>query len=322
MGMARDATAATIEVEVRFAGDLVEVTRVPAGSAYAIGTESLVAKAGNERTIGLVTVTMSAATAPPPVPRRRLESRPYQFGGASLAAHLALVGVALALTPPEPVTAPVIEVVTQQRGGTRIKSFSTEAQTVVKAPEPAANASPTAIEQPTEVDTPAPPMAEEFTPSEITGGGLVTEETPKDGDGTSERFDPSNNPAFDTIKSGAYSTVSTGHGAGDDYTPHARNSNLVVITCDRITCLVVGASEKAIPIRKAVEARVADLTDCYKHAAENGGGSVEIDFGIDAAGGVRNFAVGDGDSAGLCVAKILRALHVDGSALDSAASET
>src|SRR5690349_21839009 len=62
MGMRR------VEVVVRFAGDLVDVVRVPAGTAYSIGTTSVLAKSGTEVTVGLVTVSMTDATEADAVP--------------------------------------------------------------------------------------------------------------------------------------------------------------------------------------------------------------------------------------------------------------
>lgn len=310
MGMAReDATGATIEVVVRFAGDLHEVVRVSAGSRYTIGTETVIAKAGTEVQRGLVTVTMTAAGSRRCLPHRLPDARPYVFAGVSLLAHLALVITAL-FTVNEPAPAPIVEPVSQQRGGVRIKKFADDAKTVTPAEHPAAAVSPTTETEPVQRDTPAPAEVREFAPSEITGGGLTEGEGPQDGAGTSERFDPSQDAAFDTIKVGDYSTVSTGEGAGDHYGPQARISNLVVITCDRMTCLVVGG-QKAARIRRAVEERMTELTGCYKDAAENGGGSVEIDFGVDARGAISDLAVGDGDPAGRCVAAILRTLEVD-----------
>lgn len=308
MGMAReDATGATIEVVVRFAGDLYEVVRVSAGSRYTIGTETVIAKAGTEVQHRLVTVTMTAAGSSRRLPHRLPDARPYVFAGASLLAHLALVITAL-FTVNEPAPAPIVEPVSQQRGGVRIKTFADDARTVTPAEQPAAAVSPTTETEQIQRDRPAPAEVREFAPSEITGGGLT--EGPQDGAGTSERFDPSRDAAFDTIKVGDYSTVSTGEGAGDHYRPQARSSNLVVITCDRMTCLVVGG-QKAARIRRAIEERMTELTGCYKDAAENGGGSVEIDFGVDARGAINDLAVGDGDPAGRCVAAILRTLEVD-----------
>ncbi len=194
----------------------------------------------------------------------------------------------------------------------RIKRFSTSPQTTQRVPEPAPSEAPiTADESPEQADqrdTPPPPVVQDFVPSEITGGGLVQETAPKDGDGTS-RFDPSADPAFDSIKVGDYSTVATGRTAGEEYGAEARNSKLVVITCDRASCLVLGG-EKAKRVRTAVQARMTELTDCYKQAAASGGGSVEIDFDVDASGAVKDLAVG-ADPAGLCVAKILRSLEIE-----------
>jgi len=304
MGMRR------VEVVVRFAGDLHEIVEVSAGETVLVGDTPVVAKAGTELTIGLATVTMTAAGEPSHLPRRRIDRRPFGYAVGSLAAQLALVALSLALFPEEPPTAPALEVLDRHPGSARISRVAAVPQTTEQAPEPAPVETPITKEQTpehVERDAPPPPAVDEFVPSEITGGGLT--DGPTDADGTS-RFDPGADPAFDTIKVGAYSTVASGRGAGDDYAPHVRNSSLVVITCDRASCLVLGG-EKAVRVREAVNERLAELTDCYKESAETGGGSVEIDFAVDQAGAIDDFAIGDADPASRCVARILRTLDID-----------
>src|SRR5204863_7210352 len=135
--MGHAGTTATIEVAVRFAGDLVEIARVPAGSTVTVGTRALVACAGAEHTIDLVTVSMTAVTVSKDdrVPRRRVDVRPYIYGAASLATQVALVVTAMLLAT-ETITAPVVEVPRgHDTGGVRIKQFSTDAQTVAKKRE-------------------------------------------------------------------------------------------------------------------------------------------------------------------------------------------
>lgn len=303
-----------VEVVVRFAGDLLDVVELPAGETYWVGMTAVRAVAGTAITLGLATVTVTAAPGDPAlVPRRRIERRPYVYGALSLVAQLAIVIVAFAAADSEPVSAPAIEADRgTQPGATRIKRFAMPSQTIERTADPAPEETPiTADDTPEETverDSPAPQEVQEFVPSEMTGGGLVND-GPKDGDGTS-KFDPAADPAFDSIKTGDYSTVSTGRTAGEGYGPQARNSSLVVITCDRASCLVVGG-EKAVRVRKAVNERLADITDCYKRAAANGGGKVEIDFQVDAAGAVDDLELGDADPAGACVARILRSLQID-----------
>jgi hypothetical protein len=280
------------------------------------------AVAGTQRTVGLATVTVEAARTGKLVPRPALELRPYVYGGLSLAAQLALVIIAFATAKTEPLSAPVVEANGDRHpGAVHIKRFAIPAQTIARTPDPAPLETPiTADDTPehtAETDTPAPPKIRDFEPDEMTGGGLVPE-APKDGDGTS-KFDPDQNPAFDTIRTGDYSTLATGRAAGDGYGPEARNSSLVVITCDRASCLVVGGP-KAVRVRKAVNERIADLTDCYKRAAATGGGKVEIDFHVDSDGTVGDMELEDADPAGACVARILKTLQIDDATADADAS--
>ncbi|HUS32432.1 MAG TPA: hypothetical protein VMZ53_28220 [Kofleriaceae bacterium] len=313
-----------VEVVVRFAGDLLDVIQLPAGETCFVGTTAVRAVAGTELTIGLVTVSVTRALADQERLRRpRIEVRPFIYGAVSLVAQVALLVVAFWTASPEPTTAPAVEADSGKKpGAVRIKRFATPSQTIERTPDPAPSETPvTADETPEQIverDTPAPQEVQEFVPSEMTGGGLATT-GPSDGDGTS-KFDPAANPAFDSIKVGNYSTLSSGRAAGDGYGPEARNSSLVVITCDRASCLVLGG-EKAARVRKAVNERIADITDCYKRAAANGGGSVEIDFQVDAAGDVGDLEIGEADPAGSCVAKILRSLQID-AADETTASST
>jgi hypothetical protein len=305
-----------VEVVVRFAGDLLDVIELPAGSTYLVGTTPVRAVAGTEATFGLVTVTVSRRGDLEALPRPRIEARPYVYCALSLVAQVTLLVIAFWTAKSEPVSAPAIEATGVNRpGATRIKRFAMPAQTTERTPDPAPSETPVTAdrspEEEVERDTPAPQETQDFVPSEMTGGGLV-EQGPDDGNGTSQ-FDPSANPAFDTVKVGDYSTLSTGRSAGEGYGPHARNSSLVVITCDRATCLVLGG-EKAVRVRKAVEERMADITECYKRAAVSGGGAVEIDFAVDEAGDIEDLELGDADPAGACVAKIIRSLQIDAAA--------
>ena len=302
-----------VEVVVRLADDLVDVVELPAGATYWLGMTAIPAVAGTERTVGLATVTVVAARSTKHVPRPAIERRPYLYGALSLAAQLALVIASFATEQSEPHSAPAVEATGDRHpGAVHIKRFAIPAQTIARTPDPAPLETPITAdntpEHTAELDTPAPPKVNDFKPDEMTGGGLLPE-APKDGDGTS-KFDPDQNPAFDTVKVGDYSTLATGRAAGEGYGPEARNSSLVVITCDRMSCLVVGGP-KAVRVRKAVNERLAEITDCYKRAALNGGGKVEIDFQVDGNGSVNDMQLEDADPAGACVARILKTLQID-----------
>jgi hypothetical protein len=254
------------------------------------------------------------------VPRPRMEARPFIYGAASLLAQVAIVVIACWTASTEQLSAPAIEASGTRPGATRIKRFAAPAQTIARASDPAPIETPiTADQTPEQVerDEPPPVVVTEFVPSEMTGGGLVTDGR-KDADGTS-RFDPAENPAFDTIKVGDYSTLATGRAAGEGYGPEARNSSLVVITCDRASCLVLGGP-KAARVRKAVDEHLAELTDCYKQAALSGGGKVEIDFAVDERGAIKDVEIEEADPAGSCVARIIRTLRIDGADADVAAN--
>src|SRR5262249_47816291 len=126
------------------------------------------------------------------------------------------------------------------------------------------------------------------------------------GDRSSRRFDPTSRPDFDTIKTGPYTTIATGRAAGDHYGADAKRSRLVVVSCDEMSCVVIGG-DRAAPVRQAVESRLADITGCYRNATR--GGRIELDFGL-TDGGVTDLKVGGVGDIGSCVADIFHNLHV------------
>jgi hypothetical protein len=132
-----------VEVVVRFAGDLLDVIELPAGSTYLVGTTPVRAVAGTEATFGLVTVTVSRRGDLEALPRPRIEARPYVYCALSLVAQVTLLVIAFWTAKSEPVSAPAIEATGGNKpGATRIKRFAMPAQTTERTPDPAPSETP------------------------------------------------------------------------------------------------------------------------------------------------------------------------------------
>src|SRR5262249_22461584 len=193
--------------------------------------------------------------APSPIARPRLEWRPLVFAACSLAVHLALWQLALTTDGEDTIGA----VESETPGATRLARYATPAQTVRREPRHAPADVPvttvaTATPQPT-IDPPAEPQAASRGKP---GLALARRSAAHDdasadaGDRSSRRFDPTSRPDFDTIKTGPYTTIATGRAAGDHYGADMKRNSLVVVSCDEMSCVVIGG-DRAAPIRKAVE---------------------------------------------------------------------
>jgi hypothetical protein len=243
------------------------------------------------------------------VPKQRVEVRPFFYGTASLALHLGVLVAALWFGS-EMLTPSVAGEGKTRRA--RISSrFAAPAQTTKRAPKPEP------LEAPITTDTtpaPVPSAAKEedggaeqqtFVPEPVEPGGDLVIDPPDTKAGRERRFDPDANAEFDTVKVGAYSTVSTGKLSGDHYGAEAKRTGLIVVSCDATSCLVLGGDE-AVPIRKAVEQHLAEITACYANQSGTGGRKIEIDVGLDTAGKVDNLQVGGVGDVGDCVANIIK----------------
>src|SRR5262245_47810912 len=287
------------EITVQLAGDPVDVCYLPPGGSYRIGTARdvdlplavpgvasfpLVGWSDGgfvvrglpgvvpptrlepgiriDVAIDRVTISIALVDSSPRVARPRLEWRPLVFAVCSLAAHLALWQLALTSDGEDTIGVEVNET----PGATRVARYATPAQTVRREPRHAPADVPvttavTATPQPTTEPPAAPEAASRGKPGlALAGRSPVPEDSSDDaGDRSSRRFDPASRPDFDTIKTGPYTTISTGRAAGDHYGADAKRTRLVVVSCDEMSCVVIGG-DRAAPIRKAVESRLADIT--------------------------------------------------------------
>ena len=272
---------------------------------------------GDHVTLTITLVTTSRI----PVPRRRIERRPFWFGAASIAAHVGLLLAALWAASPEDDTVPANE--TTKRRPAKIARFAVAAQTIKREKAPPPLATPITTDT-----TPSPsPALDEPSGAAIRSLGS---ESPPNGRGpikvapapdsteildetlaNPRQFDPSTSPAFDTVKVGNYTTVSTGRAGGERYELAGANGNrkpLIVVSCDAASCLVIGG-DAANGVRRALEGRLPDIVKCYADHAATAGKKVEVDFGIDESGKVEAVNVGGVGDYDSCVAEIVRSIQ-------------
>lgn len=269
-----------------------------------------------ELMLGRITLRVCRVTIPAGLPRPALEKRPYLFGAVSLAVQLAIVVVAMwqhAAPLPTPITQPGDERAGQPLRRARI---ALPGQTVRRAPVPEPAATP--IEEPTPTPSAASPAAVSAgsrpAPSAPAGGGADSSRS-RDGSEVARevyadgRFDPTRDAAFDSVRSGSYSTVATGRAAGDDHQLPERGerSRLVVVRCDAATCVVVGG-EAATEIRQKLQQRLSEIVACYRDRAPGTGREVELDFEVDG-GKVQAVEVGGIGDVDSCVARIVRSIQ-------------
>jgi hypothetical protein len=282
-------------VVVRFHGELHDVCMVETGELSPLELE-----------FGPVTVTITLVEPEPVVARPPVETRPYVFGAASLAVHL---GVWLAAMlwpgpPPEPIALPGLVASSETGAATRIGRYAMAAQTVRREHAPPPETIPittdtTPAAQPSVTEQPALP------PPPPPGRGLDKPVRPQPQPLRREptRFDPTTRPDFDIVETGPYTTLATGRAAGEHYGLAARKTRMVVVSCDARSCVVVGGDD-AGPIRKAIEARLADIAACYEDATK-----VELDFGLADDGKALGLTDGSGGAADGCVARIIRSIQ-------------
>jgi hypothetical protein len=269
-----------------------------------------------------VTIRVSLVTHEhAPVPRTQIERRPFTFGLGSLLVHVALLLVATWLATPDEETVPANE--TMKRRPARIARFAVAAQTVKREPKPAPDETPiTADETPSPnpaTDDAAAAAAAAVASTQMPNGHgekvpSTVESAPSD-DETQEgrRFDPDANAAFDTVKVGKYTTVSTGSSAGASFRLAGENGQrkpLVIVSCDSSSCVVIGGDPES-GIREALEAKLDEIVACYEKHASTAGKKVELDFGIDESGKVDAVNVGGVGDYDSCVADIIKNLTVE-----------
>jgi len=307
-----------VEICVRIGDDLREVVHLTDGSydtgvcvvSIADARKTLAAQPVILMTHGLATITIRLVERTNvAVPKRRVEWRPLVYGAGSLAMHLGVLAIALWLGS-ELVATPSVANGDKGRRARIASRFASPAQTTKWAPKPEPQEAAITVD---ETPAPVPAVDEEANGGaeqdtleiETDTGGDQLIPPPNSEGGQQRRFDPDASAEFDSVKVGAFSTVSTGRLAGEQYGAEAKRDRLIVVSCDATSCLVLGG-EDAAPIRKAVEEHLAEITACYANQTGTGGKKIEIDLGLNKAGKVDNLNVGGLGDVGNCVADILK----------------
>lgn len=266
-----------------------------------------------ELSLGALQLRISLVRIPSTLPRRSIERRPYVYAAVSLVAQLAVYLVAArhhepALPTPQVAEAPPGAPARQAR-------IAMPAQSVRRSSQREPVATPVAEPTP-------PPASGGVTGARIGRGAQPavpgTAAKPGNDEGRdgreahadAPRFDPQRDPSFDSVRTGNYTTVSTGRAAGSDMQllERGQRSRLVVVRCDSAACVVVGG-EQAKEIREKLQHRLPDIVACYRDRAPGTGREVEMDFQLDGGGKVQTLEVGGIGDVDSCVASIVRGIQ-------------
>lgn len=326
-----------VEVTIRFAGELVEVVRVPRGRSFRIGTAPdvdavvpglasfpLVDTDGNVRMpVGELGVEITVAPAAPttPIPFAKLSRRLLPYLAGVLVVHLVVWAAAMTRELPTPPEKPRLARIAMHREPPPPPVPREREHEHEHAGASAhADASPSYIET-LRAQLPRLPhikgnvgfmsgaqfeaiagtvdLTRYF--ADLKGPIYLDNEPPAFG-GRGDRFQP---PPGKIIPAGRYATVAHGRGAGEQY--HlAGEAELQVELCASKACTASGAIDRA-SVTSWIAPHADDFRVCY-----DGSPSTLVDFTI--ADGVVHNARGRG-AAGKCAAGLISAIafpHVDG----------
>lgn len=274
----------------------------------------------------MLSITRTAA-ARAPLPRPRASFRTHVFAVVSLALHLAGVFVAMQLADAEPVTIPVFREPVA-RPPTQLVQLPTEKQKARMRQRAKQRIALAAVKAAVEEDTPRGRAV-----AEVRKHGMFGSLTPQrmralvgtknlakelvdlrredlyDEDaanaklfgGSSGRFDPTKDPAFDSVKTGRYAT-NAHSGAAFDL---AAAERVRVAMCGA-ACEVAGALDRDVVHRLFAQRTVA-IVACYeRHAAATA--DVVLTFEIDRGAAKRLTAAGPSE-LGTCIAKVARGIR-------------
>jgi hypothetical protein len=282
--------------------------------------------------LGNVLVTVELVTLPAIMAKPAFDRRPAGYLAGSLAVHLVMWSVAIAFaaplhvpkprpriqahlrpvrvvvrepdrTPPKP---PVTKVTTKAKTTTTTRA---QAQAMVttrpRATEDMFQAAAAAVER--------EPMRGPAILADLVGkmdvgnalaqiGPLYDPDAVHDGDfGKGLAFDPDTRPAFDTIKTGRYQTISSGAAAGAHYSIEAEHARVHVRLCEDDGCTADGALERQV-IDYRLAYKLRQFAGCYQADAQ----TLTFELVIGTDGKVRE-AHGPG-KVGNCVAKVASAV--------------
>lgn len=268
------------------------VVRIPAGIEPV--------REGRRTTLsfGLVTVALTRVTdAPAPMPRPRASLRIVPFALAALLLHVGVVAAALTTAEIDPIAIPVVraepprrvmpKTVPAPRPKPRPKQATRAKEAAAQA---AAEAAPASAGEAREaargagvlgsasLDDLSAVVGTKDLAKELSDVGPIWDEQAayeKMFGGNGRAFNPSEDRAFDSVKTGPYATVGGGRGAGANYRLPARGKfreverpPIMGLTCDDGQCQTIGTLDRNT-VRDYVEKRYVDMVKCYERHAKN-----------------------------------------------------
>jgi hypothetical protein len=296
-----------------------------------------------EMTIGLVAISIRhVVEAVTPVPRPPVQRGLVPFFALTLVAHVALVATAMATAPIEPITIPVVLAKPPPRVLPKTvpvkppKPKPEKRHAKAKQAQQAAAAAPPSESNPGGAQTPAEQhrAAVQAVRDGAYFGGITKEqiaaltgsknlaqeladvgpiwdavEAERQGfGGAGGAFDPTKDPAFDSVKVGPV-VIKGNFGTGYKLPAHGNfrevgTPPIMGLTCDDAACTTVGELDR-LAVRDYVEKKYVDMLKCYeRHGRREKRIEVTLKFEITSDG--RAAEVSGGESAfGQCLEKLV-----------------
>ena len=311
--------------------DVGLVVRIPAGiEPVHVGTRT-------KLSFGLVTIRLCRVSdSPVRVARPPASLRIVPFALAVLALHVGLVATAMATADVDPITIPVVRAEPPRRVPPKLLPTpkpkpKTRPKTAAKqAAEPAAaaQAAPPAtagearaaasgagILGSLSVEDFAAIMGTKDIAKELADVGPIWDEQAayeKMFGGNGRAFDPSQDRAFDSVKTGRYATLGSGRGAGEGYRLPARGKfreigppPIMGLTCDDGQCQTIGTLDRHT-VRDYVEKRYVDMVKCYeRHARNVPRVELTLHFEIDSDGTPTEVYADGAGAFGSCLVRLV-----------------
>ncbi|HLL25091.1 MAG TPA: hypothetical protein VK427_23310 [Kofleriaceae bacterium] len=316
------------------------VVRLPVGVRASRAGGELAPGERIEVTLGLVTIEVvrdveAVATLPPPPRTTRL----VPFAVATLVAHVALVAVATWWAEPDPITIPVVRAEQPQR----VLPETLPVKRPPTSPEDRARRARARATATTSVGgaTPEASVAEAraqgrasagflggLTPDRLAallGSADLAKELADVGPlydeaaaaasgfgGAAGAFDPTNDPSFDSVKTGRYATTGGGQRAGDGYRLPTRGKfreverpPIIGLTCDDVSCITSGSLDRSL-VRDHVEKQYVEMVKCFERHARSAT-RIELTLQFDIGEDGRPVEVSANGAAGFasCIVRLV-----------------
>ena len=258
------------------------IVRTPVGMSDA--TEVRLADTPVTLRFGMITITIALAARAAPLPVPTIDRRPYGFIGGSLIVHLLVWGAAIVFAQapiakrprPQTVLHPVLAKISPEPprvvphpatatahatasrssgGGVRGKATTLDELAVAAASEPGDSRSfSSAYRAYLEA-------VDQHVKDRLDAADPLYNEDDAEGFGKhGGAFDPTHRAGWGTTATGRYKTISSGHGAGDDY--HLAGEAMPELAlCESPHCEIDGALDRDA-VQQVIAPQVAALANC------------------------------------------------------------